>query len=91
MPSQTAVQALDTSSSSSSMAVKGEQDEEAALLHRDGRAARPSMATQLGRYFSLRSGTARVLLAAMVSIAWMFFSSMLILLNKHILKDLKFP
>jgi hypothetical protein len=45
---------------------------------------------QLTKLVPMRAGTARVVLAASVSVAWMFFSSVLILLNKHILKDLKF-
>jgi hypothetical protein len=36
------------------------------------------------------SGTGRAVLAAGVSVTWMCFSSLLILLNKHILKDLNF-
>ncbi|KIZ00215.1 hypothetical protein MNEG_7751 [Monoraphidium neglectum] len=55
-----------------------------------GRLTRAGLAPQLGRALSLRSGTARVVLAAAVSVAWMFVSSLLILLNKYILKDLKF-
>jgi hypothetical protein len=37
-----------------------------------------------------RSGMVRVLLAVAVALGWMFVSSLLILLNKHLLKDLKF-
>jgi hypothetical protein len=37
-----------------------------------------------------RSGLVRVLLAVAVACGWMFVSSLLILLNKHLLKDLKF-
>lgn len=36
------------------------------------------------------AGALRVLAAFGVSAAWMFVSSLLILVNKHILKDLKF-
>ncbi|KIY94675.1 hypothetical protein MNEG_13286 [Monoraphidium neglectum] len=52
---------------------------------------RPGAASRIGRLLGVRNGTARVVLAAAVASAWMFFSSLLILLNKHILKDLKFP
>jgi hypothetical protein len=66
-----------------------------AALHRAGavagRATRPSAVARLSRLLSVRSGTARVVLAAGVSVAWMFFSNFLIIVNKHILKDLKFP
>jgi hypothetical protein len=55
------------------------------------RAPRASLVGTISRVFSVRSGTARVLLAVFCSVAWMFFSSLLILVNKHILKDLKFP
>jgi hypothetical protein len=55
------------------------------------RAPRGSLVGTISRVFSVRSGTARVLLAVFVSVSWMFFSSLLILVNKHILKDLKFP
>ena len=55
------------------------------------RTSRISMATQLSHLLSLRSSTARVVLAAVVSVAWMVVSSALILVNKHILKDLNFP
>jgi hypothetical protein len=37
-----------------------------------------------------RSGLVRVLAAVAVAVSWMFVSSLLILLNKHLLKDLKF-
>jgi len=36
------------------------------------------------------AGVIRVLAALGVSVGWMFVSSLLILVNKHILKDLKF-
>jgi hypothetical protein len=39
---------------------------------------------------SSSSGLLRVLAAAAVSAGWMGVSSLLILVNKHILKDLKF-
>lgn len=55
------------------------------------RQPRSSLTAQIGRAFSLNKGAARAVLAAAVSVAWMFFSSVLILLNKYILKDLKFP
>ncbi|KAI8463840.1 MAG: triose-phosphate transporter family-domain-containing protein [Monoraphidium minutum] len=58
-------------------------------------ARRPSAgvgaAARISRALGVRSGTGRVILAAAVAAAWMFFSNLLILLNKHILKDLKFP
>jgi len=67
----------------------------AAALHRagaiPGRSTRPSAVSRISRLLSVRSGTARVLLAAAVSVAWMFFSNFLIIVNKHILKDLNFP
>jgi len=53
--------------------------------------ASPNLQQLLTKFFNPRSGTARMVLAASVSIGWMVFSSMLILLNKYILKDLKFP
>ncbi|GBF93366.1 drug metabolite transporter superfamily [Raphidocelis subcapitata] len=66
------------------------------LLQRQGaqapsRAGRPSLVAAVSRALSVRSGTARVVLAAATAVAWMFFSSFLIMINKHILKDLNFP
>lgn len=56
-----------------------------------GHSTRPSLASKLARALGVRSGTARVVLAAAVSVAWMVCSNLLILVNKHILKDMKFP
>lgn len=56
-----------------------------------GHSTRPSAVSRVARALKVRSGTARVVLAAAVSLAWMASSNALIIVNKHILKDLKFP
>eukprot|EP00775_Hariotina_reticulata_P004590 gene4590-4844_t len=48
-----------------------------------------STARDMARQLS-RSGTCRAMAAAAVAIGWMFVSSLLILVNKHILTDLEF-
>lgn len=83
---------LSGSASGKTVATMGSKDdlediEDRPLLHRK----RETLAAQLSRLLSPRSGPARVAMAAAVSVSWMFFSSVLILVNKHILKDLKFP
>lgn len=56
-------------------------DEEQSLLHDHPEKVKPAVS---------RSGMIRVLLAAAVATGWMFVSGLLIMVNKHILKDLKF-
>jgi hypothetical protein len=73
---------------SGSGAMGAAEDEAKPLL---GYGPRGALGAQVGRLLAARhTGTGRAVLAAAVSVTWMCFSSLLILLNKHILKDLKF-
>lgn len=68
-----------------------ETDEEKQnLLHKNG--ARRGSGANLQRLATppKHSGAVRVMLAVAVASGWMFVSSLLIMVNKYILKDLQF-
>lgn len=73
-------------------AENGFQDDERQELLAKQAARRSSGVSPIQRLTAAtqHSGTVRVMMAVAVAVSWMFVSSLLIMVNKYILKDLKF-